>query len=55
MTAFERTCYIRKSRPDSGIGFRVKVLEILQGVTYSVGSGWEKGEGFSGSNIQRIR
>ena len=31
--------YIRQSRPDSGLGFQVKVLEIFQVVSSSLGNG----------------
>ena len=32
--------YIRQSRPDSGLGFQVKVVEAFQLVLSSLGSGW---------------
>ena len=31
--------HVRQSRPDSGLGFQVKVLNTLQGVPFSLGSG----------------
>jgi len=32
--------HIRQSRPDSGLGFRSKVLKIFKVVLSSLGSGW---------------
>ena len=31
--------HIRQSRPDSGLGFQAKILEAIQGVAASLGSG----------------
>jgi len=39
LTAAERICHIRQSRPDSGLGFQAKVLENFQVVPSSLGSG----------------
>ena len=36
------TAHARQSRPDSGLGFQVKVVEIFEGVPSSRGSGGEK-------------
>ena len=30
--------HVRQSRPDSGIGFQVKVLKTVQGVVFSLSS-----------------
>ena len=31
--------HVRQSRPDSGLGFQERVIEIIQGVHFSLGSG----------------
>jgi len=47
--------HIRQSRPDSGLGFQVKVLDTLQGVPSSLGSGPERmGPAFRPRNVDRI-
>jgi len=38
-TAVKRVWHIRQSRPDSGLGIQVKVLEISQDVACPLGSG----------------
>jgi len=43
----ENSALTRQSRPDSGLGFQVKVLEIFQGVLSSLGSGRGVQEGDS--------
>ena len=32
--------HVRQSRPDSGLGFKVKALETILLVSFSLGAGW---------------
>ena len=44
--------HIRQSKPDSGLGFQVKVLKPFEGVPSSLGNGASgEGRGGSGSNL----